>query len=79
MAQDILGLPDSTPNPHLWYDPKTMPAVAKAMAADLSAARSRSRRLFRAGWRRFDASLQPWFAAIASFKAKYAGNAGGHD
>ncbi len=36
VAQSVLGLPDSTPNPHLWYDPKTMPAVAKAMAADLS-------------------------------------------
>ena len=29
IAQNVLGLPDSTPNPHLWYDPKTMPAVAK--------------------------------------------------
>ena len=35
VAQHVLGLPDDTPNPHLWYDPKTMPAVAKAMAADL--------------------------------------------
>ena len=37
VVQHVLGLPDSTPNPHLWYDPTTMPAVAKAMAADLSA------------------------------------------
>src|SRR5215472_12049029 len=36
VAQNLLGLPDSTPNPHLWYDPRTMPAVAKAMAVDLS-------------------------------------------
>ena len=28
--------PTDTPNPHLWYDPKTMPAVAKVMAKDLS-------------------------------------------
>ncbi len=28
-VQHLLGLPDSTPNPHLWYDPKTMPAVAQ--------------------------------------------------
>ena len=27
-------------NPHLWYDPATMPAVAKALAAALSASRS---------------------------------------
>ncbi len=36
-VQKILGLPDSTPNPHLWYGPRTMPAVAKALVADLSA------------------------------------------
>ncbi len=29
-VQHLLGLPDSTPNPHLWYKPQTMPAVAKA-------------------------------------------------
>ncbi len=35
-VQNLLGLPNSTPNPHLWYDPKTMPTVAEAMASDLS-------------------------------------------
>src|ERR1700758_531693 len=35
VVQDLLGLPDSTPNPHLWYKPGTMPAVANAIAADL--------------------------------------------
>ena len=34
-VQQLLGLPDSTPNPHLWYQPTTMPAVANAIAADL--------------------------------------------
>ena len=29
-VQQLLGLPDSTPNPHLWYNPATMPAVANA-------------------------------------------------
>src|SRR5580700_1274172 len=36
VVQNLLGLPSDTPNPHLWYDPKTMPAVARAMAVDLS-------------------------------------------
>src|SRR5580698_7468724 len=36
VAQQVLGLPNNTPNPHLWYSPKTMPAVAKVMATDLS-------------------------------------------
>ena len=44
-VQKLLGLPDSTPNPHLWYSPATMPAVARAIAADLSAHPARSRRL----------------------------------
>src|SRR5690242_2725298 len=35
-VQQLLKLPDSTPNPHLWYDPATMPKVASAIAADLA-------------------------------------------
>ena len=35
-VQKLLGLPDDTANPHLWYDPKTMPAVAKAVADALA-------------------------------------------
>jgi len=34
-VQRLLGLPDSAPNPHLWYQPKTMPAVANAVATAL--------------------------------------------
>ena len=37
VVQNLLGLPDGTPNPHLWYKPGTMPAVANAIAADLAA------------------------------------------
>ncbi len=73
VAQDILGLPDSTPNPHLWYDPKTMPAVAKAMAHDLSELDPSHAAYFQSRLASFDASLQTWFAAIASFKARYGG------
>src|ERR1700746_1492720 len=36
-VQPLLGLPDSTANPHLWYAPRTMPAVAAALVKDLSA------------------------------------------
>ena len=35
VVQKLLGLPTDTPNPHLWYSPRTMPAAAKAMAAAL--------------------------------------------
>ncbi|HTU55683.1 MAG TPA: zinc ABC transporter substrate-binding protein [Acetobacteraceae bacterium] len=72
-VQLLLGLPDSTPNPHLWYDPKTMPAVAKAVAADLAAFDPAHASYFAANAAKFDASLKPWFSAIASFKARYNG------
>jgi zinc/manganese transport system substrate-binding protein len=73
VVQNLLGLPDNTPNPHLWYNPKTMPAAAKAMAADLSALQPSHKAYFDANLARFDASLTPWFNAIAQFKATYAG------
>ena len=71
-VQHVLGLPSSTPNPHLWYDPATMPAVAKAMAADLSALQPAHAAYFRANLKAFDRSLAPWLTAMAQFKAKYA-------
>ena len=71
VVQDLLGLPDDTPNPHLWYSPKTMPAAARAMAADLSALLPAHKAFFQASLKKFDASLVPWLDAIAAFKAKY--------
>ncbi len=73
VVQNLLGLPDSTPNPHLWYSPATMPAVAKAVAKDLSAMQPAHAGYFAANLRKFDASLQPWYRAIAQFKAAYPG------
>ena len=73
IAQKVLGLPDSTPNPHLWYDPKTMPAVAKVMAADLTALRPAHKAYFQARLQAFDHSLAPWLAGITAFRAKYPG------
>ena len=71
VVQHLLGLPDSTPNPHLWYDPATMPKAAKAMAADLSALQPAHAAYFQANLKAFDRSLTPWLDAIAQFKAKY--------
>jgi len=71
VVQHLLGLPDSTPNPHLWYDPATMPTVAKAMAADLSALQPAHAAYFQANLAAFDRSLTPWLDAIARFKAAY--------
>ena len=73
VVQQLLGLPDSTPNPHLWYRPSTMPAVAKAVAAALAAIQPAHAAYFRAHAAAFSRSLQPWYQAIAKFKAAYPG------
>ncbi len=70
-VQQLLGLPDSTPNPHLWYKPTTMPAVANAIATDLADLDPAHASYFKANATSFIASLSAWNAAIAAFKAKY--------
>jgi zinc/manganese transport system substrate-binding protein len=73
VVQHVLDLPDSTPNPHLWYSPTTMPKVAAAMAQDLSSLDPTHRAYFEQNLTAFDVSMQPWLSAIASFKSKHAG------
>ena len=72
-VQHLLGLPDSTPNPHLWYKPATMPAVASAIAADLAAIQPAHAAYFKANEAAFTASLAAWNQAIATFKATHPG------
>jgi zinc/manganese transport system substrate-binding protein len=73
VVQNVLGLPDSTPNPHLWYDPKTMPAAAKVMAADLAELQPAHKTYFQARLTAFDHALRPWLTAIAQFKTEHQG------
>jgi zinc/manganese transport system substrate-binding protein len=70
-VQHLLGLPDTTANPHLWYDPTTMPRVARAIGADLSRLQPAHAAYFRANVTRFDASLRPWDRAIATLRARF--------
>jgi zinc/manganese transport system substrate-binding protein len=70
-AQQLLDLPDSTPNPHLWYDPTTMPAVAAAVGRDLSALDPGHAAYFRTNVRRFNASLTPWRNALKAFAERH--------
>jgi zinc/manganese transport system substrate-binding protein len=73
VVQKLLGLPDSTPNPHLWYDPATMPKVAGAIAANLAALQPGHAAYFKANAQAFTNSLTPWINAIGSFKQHYPG------
>src|SRR6201996_9238883 len=52
-VQNLLGLPDSTPNPHLWYKPSTMPPVASAVASDLASLQPSHAAYFRANAKAF--------------------------
>ena len=60
-------------NPHLWYDPATMPAVASALAAALSAADPAHANDYAARLKAFLASLAPLNEKIAGIRGKYAG------
>jgi zinc/manganese transport system substrate-binding protein len=60
-------------NPHLWYDPATMPAVAKSIAAALSAADAAGKDGYAARLTAFLASLKPLNDKIDAIRTKYAG------
>ena len=70
-AQKVLGLPDSTRNPHLWYSPNTMPAVGTAIAGALARLAPNHRAYFDANLAAFERSLRTWTTAIARFKAAH--------
>jgi zinc/manganese transport system substrate-binding protein len=73
VVQRLLGLPGSTPNPHVWYDPPTMPVVARALTAVLDQMDPAHSSYFDANETRFVASLTPWADAIARFKQDHPG------
>jgi zinc/manganese transport system substrate-binding protein len=60
-------------NPHLWYDPATMPAVAKALAEALGNTEPAHKAEYDLRLRSFLASLRPLDKKIADMRAKYAG------
>jgi zinc/manganese transport system substrate-binding protein len=60
-------------NPHLWYDPATMPAVASALAAALTAADPAHKDDYAARLKTFLASLGPLNDKIAAIRGKYGG------
>ena len=72
-VQQLLGLPNSTPNPHLWYKPTTMPAVANAIATDLAQIDPAHASYFKANAATFIASLAPWNKLLAAFKSAHPG------
>jgi zinc/manganese transport system substrate-binding protein len=73
VVQRLLGISPGAFNPHLWYDPKTMPAVAAAVAGALSRLEPAHGAFFRANSSRFDASLRPWLDGLATWRRAHPG------
>jgi zinc/manganese transport system substrate-binding protein len=72
-VQKLVGLSLKAKNPHLWYAPTTMPAVATLVARDLSSLAPKHAAYFATRLRQFLASLHPVALAISTFKARFAG------
>ncbi|WP_082509676.1 metal ABC transporter solute-binding protein, Zn/Mn family [Microbacterium sp. Leaf179] len=72
-AQEVLGVPDDTENPHLWYNPATMPAVAQQIEKDLAALDPSHESDFKANLDTFNESLKTWTDGLASFQKQYGG------
>lgn len=60
-------------NPHLWYEPATMPKIAAALAADFSKSDAAHADIYAARLRTFLASLEPINRKIAAIRAKFGG------
>lgn len=60
-------------NPHLWYDPATLPAVAKALAAELSKQDPANAAHYGENLEKFEGSLKTINEKIAAVKKKYEG------
>ncbi|WP_175853175.1 metal ABC transporter solute-binding protein [Burkholderia anthina] len=60
-------------NPHLWYDPATMPAAARAIATELGRADPANKAEYDANLQKFVASLKPVDDKVAALRAQYKG------
>jgi zinc/manganese transport system substrate-binding protein len=60
-------------NPHLWYAPNTMPALAKTLTALLATVDSDHRADYQQRLTRFERTLKPLNEKIAMLRQKYAG------
>jgi len=74
IAADLVGKKPGD-NPHLWYDPATMPAVARAIAAALMTADPAHAADYETRLATFLSSLKPIDDKIEAVRKKYAGAA----
>jgi len=72
VVADLVGR-KSGDNPHIWYDPNTMLAAAKALADDLSGTDPAHRADYQGRLVRFEQSVRPIQARITALHARLAG------
>ncbi|EEA00398.1 periplasmic solute binding protein [Burkholderia sp. H160] len=72
VAADLVGRKGGD-NPHLWYDPATMPKVALAISDALSTADPAHKSAYDANLAKFLDSLKPIDAKVAELHGRYAG------
>ena len=72
VVADIVGSKPGD-NPHLWYDPRTMPAYARALTAALAARDPVHKDDYDQRLRTFLASLQPLDSRVTELRARYTG------
>jgi len=72
VAADLIGK-KSGDNPHLWYDPATLPAIAKALTADLSKRDPGNAVHYEANLEKFLSSLEAINTEIDAVKKAYGG------
>ena len=71
VAAELIGK-KSGDNPHLWYDPSTMPAVARAVSAALASADPAHKAAYDANLAKFLDSLKPIADKVAALRGQYA-------
>jgi len=74
IAADLLNKKTGD-NPHIWYDPATMPALARALAVAFTAADPAHKDDYAARLKAFLTSLDPLNEKIAVLRSKYGGAA----
>jgi zinc/manganese transport system substrate-binding protein len=72
VVADLIGRKTGD-NPHIWYDPATMPALATALATDLIADDPANKAQYEQRLARFDQSMKPIQAQIAELRHRLAG------
>jgi zinc/manganese transport system substrate-binding protein len=69
-VSSLIGAKDGD-NPHIWYDPRTMPALADKLAEALAERIAQRRPIFQMKVSDFKKSMQPEIDKIAALKAAY--------